>query len=250
MAISKREDLNAIVLRRVDYKESSYLLTLFSRELGKLSAIARGAKRKNSKIGNLAELLAEVNLNLTGGSMGTIRDGKVIHLHEGLRTSLEKMYLAHIMVECCDKTTWEGATEERLYDLLAKSLNTLEKTAVPLRITNAFLLKWVSMLGFLPELFHCCHCGRRADEGIFLLEEGGFVCEDCPATRPARKLSRVQLAYLRRLLTATLEELETEQESYEEEEILDFLLAYLGCATGISPLRSYGQWKAIKAWKR
>lgn len=184
-----------ICLRKVEYSESSQILTLFSREHGLLRAIAKGAHRRTkqgaSKFDGGADLLEigqavfthDPNRDLETLTEWGLREG-----HLGLRKNLRAMYLGQYAGELCSLLIEEHDPHPALYDLLEQTLVELESE----RLEEAFLAFQLDLLretGYLPELAGCVACGievSAAGNVYFSPARGGLVCGECERSIPDR----------------------------------------------------------------
>jgi DNA repair protein RecO (recombination protein O) len=179
MGIVKTE---AIVLDSAEYSETSKLARLFSPALGKLSVLAKGARRKGSRVGAGLEPFTHVNLTLylkETADLGTLKEIEVIESFSYLREDLIKMALASLYVEAIKVALAPGARNYSLFKLTLAYLDSLRRSRDAVGLTVHFLLKLLKDLGLQPVVERCVRCG--ATEGIryFHLRRGGVVCARC-----------------------------------------------------------------------
>lgn len=179
MGIVKTE---AIVLDSAEYGETSKLVRLFSCARGKLSALAKGARRKGSRMGAGLEPFTHVNLTLylkEASDLGTLKECEVIESFSYLREDLIKLALASLYIEAIKVALAPGARNYSLFKLTLAYLHALSGCRDATGLTVHFLLKLLNDLGFQPALEGCVRCG--ATEGIkyFHLRRGGVVCGAC-----------------------------------------------------------------------
>ncbi len=173
---------NALVLRAVDYKESDQILTLFTRELGKLTASARGVRKKNSSLAAGCQLLcwSEVVLYDYQGRWG-VKEAASQRQFLGLRRDLEKLSLACYFADVAQLLAVEGEPFPELLSLTLNSLHALdEMDKPPALVKAAFELKAMCLAGYEPMLEGCCFCGAEEPaEPRFHLREGVLSCAKC-----------------------------------------------------------------------
>ena len=175
----------AIVLRSIRYGEADRILHLYSRERGRIGAVAKGVRRPKSRFGGRLEPLFRVNLVLHEGrgELCTVTSAQTVHAHAALRESRAPLARA---VEACEAVLRLFDSAEAnvpAYNLLCHELALLD--AMPAAATRAqalaFRLKLLLAAGFVPELSSCASCGEREHLGGFSAGAGGVVCAACEA---------------------------------------------------------------------
>lgn len=176
---------NAIILRRIPLSETDKILTLYTREYGKLSGIAKGSRRTTSRLAGAAEplmflraLLAE-GMNLDVLTQAEIRDSfPVIRSDFGLY--LRATYACELM----DRLTEERDPAPDAFDLLLSTLYVLQHAADPDAAIHAYEMQLMSLSGYEPRLDACIRCERdylseEADPAGFSAGRGGILCSEC-----------------------------------------------------------------------
>ncbi len=225
----------AIVLRRRDFNESDRLLTLFSREFGKIEAIAKGARKPQSRKTGHVELFMRTNfLFAKGRQMNIITQAEMVEAYHGLREDLVRMTYASYLVEMLDRFTADEDKHQGQYDLLANGLRWLEGTADYLLVARYYELRLLSLAGYQPRLFQCVGCGEPIEEQdqFFSAELGGVLCPDCQtADRRAKPISAVAVKVLRYLQTRdwqTVQVLQLKRPLHGElETMMHYYLTYI-----------------------
>jgi DNA repair protein RecO (recombination protein O) len=196
-----------IVLRRVDYGETDRVLTVLTRDHGKLGVLARGVRRAGSRLAAATDLFARSTMQLARGR-GELevltearRLGPVAPLADARRSAC-----AALCAELADHALEPGhPLDEGLFDLVAGAL---ADCADPARDPRAAVVwfgrRMIDRLGYAPELHACAGCRRRLEErpARFSAAGGGLLCPacapgdpeavDCPVT--AIKVLRVAAA--------------------------------------------------------
>lgn len=169
-----------IVIRNVDFGETSKIVTIYTRELGKITLMARGSKKPLSKLTGITQLFQHgFFLFHAGSGMGTLQQGESIRFY---RYILEDIYLtAYVtyMAELLDRSTEEKQKNTYLFDLFEKLLQYLNDGYDAEIILNIFELKILSILGIAPELGRCICCGECEGNFKFSTKEGGLICHRC-----------------------------------------------------------------------
>ena len=154
MARERTYRSEAVVLRRVDFGEADRLLTLYSREHGKIKAIAKGARKPQSRKTGHVELFMRSRFFIAKGrSLDIITQAETVEPYIALRSDLVRTTYASYAVELLDRFTAEEEKDVRLYDLLVKALDWFS-TAEDVMLTARFYeLRLLSLAGFQPRFF-------------------------------------------------------------------------------------------------
>jgi DNA repair protein RecO (recombination protein O) len=205
----------AICLRVQDYKESSKLVTLLTPDHGRVSGLAKGARRPRSKFGAALDVFARLRVIYhwhESGSLYTISDAELLRAHSGIAQLPGRYVAAEQLAEFALRTAHPQDPNPQLFNLLAVYLDTLEGTETGFAaLVCSFLLKAASFAGFRPELRRCLRC-RRPLAGkaavIFDPRHGGVICSGCAGDSAAgARLTPGELAVLDRLLYTPVESL-------------------------------------------
>lgn len=194
--------MSAVVIRQRNLGEADRILTLFTREKGKLSAVARGVKRGHSKLAASLQLFARGRMQLAAGrSLDVITSVTDGDLSLGLREDVQRYAHASYAAELLDVLVEEGAPDEVLYALLVDTLGALDKAGDPATVTLGFEVKLLTRLGYGPEMAACISCGGQVEgeRAGFSAAEGGVMCPRCRRAAGAGGLSRAALQGLRDL---------------------------------------------------
>ena len=142
----------AIILKKRNFAEADRILTCFTKKLGKVNLLAKGARRLTSRKGGSLELLNWCQLSVaTGQSLDLILESEVRRSFLPVKSNLFKTSLAYQLIEVADKLTIEHQPSSKLFDLLISTLSTLstEPNRLKQKLTvAAFQLKALQILGF------------------------------------------------------------------------------------------------------
>ena len=172
--------IQAIVLRVTDYNDRDALLTVLTRNHGKLTVKARGLRRKNSPLIAPCQLLAygEFTLFEYKGQY-TINEAHSIELFQGLRRDLPKLSLGTYFAQVADVLSQEDLPNPELQSLLLNCLFALSKMKEPeIKVKAVFELRGASLAGYMPDLFGCHACGSQTPDK-FDISEGMLECTRC-----------------------------------------------------------------------
>ena len=171
-----------LVLRATETKEADYILTVLTAEHGRLAVIARGARRRSSKLAAACQHLAFSELVLyRRGSWHYLDEASTIALFDGLRADLEKLSLASYFAEMAEAVTSEDLPSGEVLSLLLNSLYALDTLQKPQSIVKAaFELKLLALSGYEPLLDGCAVCGtHNPKEPVFDAQQGVLLCREC-----------------------------------------------------------------------
>ncbi|MBN2490268.1 MAG: DNA repair protein RecO [Planctomycetes bacterium] len=221
MAIYETE---ALVLHRVDFSNTSQILDLFSRERGRVSVLAKGAREYSRRAFRLVDLLYHgraIVFEKPSREIQILADFETITHFPGLGRRLDRYHAGLHLLNLLRRATRPEAAERRLFGLAVKALGRFA-AASPDRLPGdviAFDVRLLGLLGFAPVLDGCPECGRRhapAAATCFRPAAGGCLCPACaPAAPPGRDLpltgaGRRLLQQLGRLASADRDRLELE----------------------------------------
>lgn len=178
--------IQAIVLRVTDYNDRDALLTLLTRQHGKLTVKARGLRRKNSPLTAPCQLLAygEFTLFEYRGQY-TVNEAHSIELFTALRRDLTKLSLGTYFAQAADVLSQEDAPSPELQSLLLNCLYALSKLNLPeTQVKAVFELRAACLSGYTPDLFGCHVCGSQ-DPKRFDLSAGQLECQTCRSAESA-----------------------------------------------------------------
>ena len=180
----------AIVLKHINLGEADKILTLYTPNLGKFSAIAKGVRRPRSKMGGHLELLTHCSLMLARGqNLDIITQSETISSFLPLRDDLWRASLALYAAELVAQFTAERVENYPIYRLLLDTLKWLCETDNGDLILRYFELNLLTHLGYKPELQRCLDCKSPLEPTAnFFSSSGGGVL--CPACREKEPLSQ------------------------------------------------------------
>jgi DNA repair protein RecO (recombination protein O) len=201
-----------VILRSLRLGEADRVLHVYTRERGRVGAVAKGVRRTRSRFGARLEPLTRVDLmlHLGRGELGTVTGADIVASHRLVREDPDRLAVGLAGAETVARLFAEGEASPRAFEALCRFLEALETRAAPSRpiarepllLALGLKLHWVA--GFAPVLDRCANCGT-ADSPLvrFSAATGGATCGACPggfAIRPDT------LAALGALLRAPLAE--------------------------------------------
>lgn len=171
-----------LILRAVPWREADQMLTILTECGGKLSAVARGVRRKSSRISAAVQSLAYSEFTLyEGGGRYTVNEAEPIELFFELRQDIVKLALASYFAELLDVAADAEVVNPELLRLGLNALYALCKlpTALP-AVKAAFELKIAAFAGYEPRMGPCPVCGRAPVRPLLHLDDGAVHCAECP----------------------------------------------------------------------
>lgn len=142
----------AIVLSRKNYSEADRILTLLTRNYGKLKVIAKGARRIKSRKRGSIEVFSKIKFSSSKNNyLSILSETEIVYLYEPVRKSLAKTSLAFYFVEVCEKISKETQESYVLFDLLDNYLLKLESGSNLRQLKNKFIYDLLTKSGFWPE---------------------------------------------------------------------------------------------------
>ncbi len=235
--VAKQRSLKVegIVLRHRDWGESDRMLTLFTRELGKVQALAKGVRKVRSRKAGHVEPFSRVTMLLARGrSFYILTQAEAVNLHSALRDDLILIGYASYIVELLDRFTHDEEQQNLFYRLLANSLARLNRGHDPKLVTRYYEIHALDFVGYRPQLVICAHCKVEIlpEDQFISGSQGGVLCPNCGrASREARPISMQGLKYIRHFQRSNYQNASRAQipeEIYDEiERLMYYYLTYV-----------------------
>jgi DNA repair protein RecO (recombination protein O) len=197
----------AVTLKSRKWGEADRIVTFYTRDIGKIRGVARGARRQKSRLGAALEPLTICELNLfekPGDSLFRVSQADLVRPFVRFREDLGLMTAAARMANVVAAVTPDGDPDPELFHTLEQGLYSLETSDDPAFTALLFQIRLLGLTGFRPQTDHCAACGRTSMTGEpnFSPVSGGLVCATCAARQRVRclPLSRGSLAFLQQAL--------------------------------------------------
>ena len=201
----------AIVLRVIDFSESSCVVTLFTRDFGKLTGLAKGARRPKGPFESALDLLSVVRLMVirkSSDALDLLTEARLEQRFRAASRDLSRLYAGYYVAELLIDLTQEDDPHPELFDAAISALRGLDDDAsVPTTLVR-FELAALRLLGHHPSLDLCASCGEPVPEQPrvpFGLISGGVLCQRC------RQGKRSVISLSQAARTTLLQELEGAQ---------------------------------------
>ena len=168
-----------IVLKNRAYGESNKMVTLMTSEAGKVTVMARGAKKPTSRLAGVTQTFMHgmFIVQKTSG-MGTLQQGEHLSSMRHIQTDIYATAYASYIVELVDRLVDEGP-EPFAFDVLKQALYAIEEEYDPEAIALFVDWKLLPYAGVQPILHACASCGSVEGEFAFSFSQGGFLCHRC-----------------------------------------------------------------------
>ena len=173
----------AIVLRTQKLGEADRIITLLTREHGRVRAVAKGVRRTKSKFGARLEPGSHIDIQLyTGRTFDTVtKVESIFNYGEALTEDYSRWTIAGTILEAAERFTsheHEPALQE--FKLVTGAMKALADNKYdPSMILDAYLLRSLAVGGYAPSLINCSKCDAAGPHRYFSLVGGGSVCADC-----------------------------------------------------------------------
>jgi len=225
----------AIIIKKTKLGEADRILTLYTPDLGKIQAVARGVRRPRSKLAGHLEMLTHSLVSLARGrNLDTIIGSQTINSFLPLKSDLQLTSYALYVIELVNQFTADHIENRPLFRLLLETMQQLCQAGDNELVLRYFELHLLNEVGYRPQLQQCvaCHQSLKPVINSFCPGAGGMLCPDCRQSQPlAHPLSGNALKVLRLLQSSdysTVSRLKMNPElSRELETVMRNYLKYL-----------------------
>ncbi|MDR0392246.1 MAG: DNA repair protein RecO, partial [Planctomycetaceae bacterium] len=182
------ENDEAIVIRSIDFSETSLIVTLFTKRFGKIEAIAKGGRRLKSPFESALDILTRINVTFIqkkNDALDILTESQLIRRFHVAQNNLHGLYAAYYVVELVNLFTERNLPNTRLYNYIAEKLYAFEKQdSINYHIAQ-FEFQLLYENGTQPTLSYCAECGTKIEiinqkQLIpFKQNAGGVICNKC-----------------------------------------------------------------------
>lgn len=250
MEILMNENVNGIVLKQSDYKENAVILSVLTKEYGKISLVANGVKKMNSK--NASAILPCTFASFTfdykeGKNIFRMKTAITRKLFRKMRDDLVLSAAANVLIEVCEKMCYEESDMffiENAYDSLLMSLEYLDLNMKSDAVLAIYIANMMNAYGVSPNVDECAICSSKKVSAISV-QDGGFLCLDCAKKENITCLHFGRLKQFRLINKAKVEHLEIAMQYIENTKSdIQSLLEILKVHTGIE-IRSFAFYERL-----
>jgi DNA repair protein RecO (recombination protein O) len=182
------EQTTALVLRTIEFSETSLVVTLLTKDYGRVSALAKGARRPKGPFEGSLDLLSVcrvVVIRKNSEALDLLTEAKLLRRFRGAERSLQRVYAGYYVAEMLRLLlTDDHDPHPDIYDLALQTLDQIDGSGQVASALAWFDAQALRMLGQAPATTQCTECGRRLPRTprvVFALLGGGVVCGDCRA---------------------------------------------------------------------
>jgi DNA repair protein RecO (recombination protein O) len=175
---------DALILRTVDFSETSRIVTLYTRQYGKIEALAKGGRRLKGPFESSLDILARnsiVFIAKKGDVLDLLTESKLIRRFHVCSSNLSGTLGGYYVAELINSFTAASDPMPALYDLAVKVLQQLEEGTFVMRTLIRFEGRLLQLIGQAPSLWNCVGCGKPVSDIriVFGTTDGGVLCPDC-----------------------------------------------------------------------
>jgi len=172
--------VEGIVILSREYKDADKSLVIFTKDRGRLSFVAKGARKLNSKNRSSTDLLVYGEYQLSKGKAYYIlNQGQVIKGFMNIRKDLLKTSVAMTITVFLNDVLVDNMLQKEVFELLLWTFARLGTTKDPKFLLRYFLIKSILYLGHQPNLNSCNICRKKSGNYFFQFSEGNLICESC-----------------------------------------------------------------------
>jgi DNA repair protein RecO (recombination protein O) len=173
---------SAIVLKRIDLAEKDRILTLYTRELGKVSAVAKGARKPGSKLSGSSEPFTYLRGMLSiGRELDVLTQSDIRESFPNAKSAIVSLAYGFYIMELVNQLTDDRHPNPGLFDTILSAMYVLESGSDPEMTVRYFELNLLESIGYMPQFDCCVRCGLEMgkERVAFSPEMGGVVCKEC-----------------------------------------------------------------------
>lgn len=181
-AYMKTNTVHGIVIRTTAYGEIHKVVTLFTKEMGKVTVMAHGAKKTTGKLAGVTQIFTNGCYLISHGrreGMGTLKQGETVTRYKSLQQDIMRTSYASAIIELVDYLAMDKEPNPSMFELLEKALELIDKGLDPQVILSVTETKLMSIAGIHPNLDGCVCCEAHNGSFAFSVKEGGFICHQC-----------------------------------------------------------------------
>jgi len=183
------EKADAVILSSKKYRETSKILTLYTKEFGRLNMIAKGSRVKNNKFGGSLEPLSHVSIvfyNYPQRDYQYITQSSINNYYKNIHNDINKTMIAMSISEIIYNTMHPNDPNHSIFKLLVDTFDALESEEKDfLKYLVYFQIHYAHHLGYKPDFSSCILCGtdienKYMDDSIYFnIDKGSFICKEC-----------------------------------------------------------------------
>lgn len=196
--------VKGIVLKEVQYNDNDKILTVFTDELGKVSCMAKGAKKTNSSLLAPCQFLVYSEFVLyKGTSFYHINSAEIIDTFYNLRIDYDKLETAYSITKVLLQAICEAEEAKEALSLFLNTMFVIENKQMPAKFVEAiFKLKLISLLGYMPNIVTCSVCGKQvinseSKEYFYSFANNNIICGACYEEKMKSAIGSHKVSYVK-----------------------------------------------------
>jgi len=170
------ENIKGLVLKSINYKESSKIIYVYTKT-GLRSILIHGNNKMKNRYLNISRTLNYISVFATGKDLLTFRDGDIVNGYRKIADSLDKYTYSTHICELVYSFSSHDHDHEKLLSFLLKILDIVNDELDYIPYLNMIELKLLYLLGINPMFKHCVSC-NKTDNLVFSISEGGYCCQE------------------------------------------------------------------------
>ncbi|MDU2829235.1 MAG: DNA repair protein RecO [Anaerococcus sp.] len=232
MAINDNSNVEGFVLREFSYRESSKIIEVFTKDMGKISIIAKGVlNKKNPNLSSTQRFVkASYNLYKSGEKFFGIRDATLLKSYSKSNKNFDIIVYKSAICDLLLRTI-DFDQKDLVYNLMDKTFDSFEKASGNyFNIFLCFLLKYISFSGFKPNLKECSMCGSKINpnDAYFSVKDGGMVDSSCKKIKKdIVYLTREEYFYILKLIYTPTDQVSKIDLKIEKKKIINLVTSYV-----------------------
>lgn len=172
----------AFLLHKTEYGEADYILSLFTKDFGKIKGIAKNAKKSSNRFGGRLEPFVHLRVRFRErpGGIKFIEDSETIRVFSSLMEDISLFMCGSFLLENVEILLPEEDPNENIFNLLGETLSALDSKKSPSNSILRFQLSVLTLSGYEPNFDFCSVCKRSIqDDSYFSIQKGGIICDEC-----------------------------------------------------------------------
>ncbi len=173
------EKIRGVVIQEVQYKDTDKIITVLAKGIGKVSILAKGARKLKNNKGAGTSLFSYCDFFINKSyKYYNLKDVEVIKTFYDLTKNYDNIFIATYMIENCNKAIIDNEPVDDVLWLLINCLNQLDKGRINNKLLlSIFELKFMQYIGYTPSMFECIKCGQT--ENLIGFYGEGVLCNEC-----------------------------------------------------------------------
>lgn len=227
------EEIKGIVVSEMDYKETSKILQVMTKEHGIIGVISKGCRSLKSDLRSVSSKLTYGTFHISFHEKGlsTLLSVDILNSFRHIKMDMERISYASFILELAEQVYKECKREE-IFDLLIQTLNKIEEQYDAKVLMNILELKYLEYLGVMPILDACAICGSKKNIVTLSSRIGGYICRNCYTNEPIVEEKAMKLLRMFYYIDiAKITKLELEEKPRRE--VDHFLSNYYDSYTGL-----------------